>query len=767
LKLGRWPCIFHPFRRLHCNLAFHKVTIQIHVNLEAFYGVVALRTGSGRRLTSMPDDSLHVDRRAVLKGALAVGAGVSVAGAGPPRWRLIATAERPRLLIDEKGLARFRRRIAAPPVKRVYDLYVARARSGGEPAIEPLALLAIAGQSGAARAAGLALMRSLDPGCERVRVILSDQVGPGQQPRPGATGPAHDFSGMRFVHRLLNQFDVIDALGGFTPEERNAIEAFVTETATALMSPAIREINARPADRIHNFHTENITVLATAALCFPMHPQAGEWLDYALTDLLWQMEHGVEDGAWHETPRYHGAVLRTLVPLAHALQRCASFDLFANAGFRSMLDWQVRIQTPRDRVYGEWQRDGRAGGPYSRDLLAYPSEAVALIPGVGDAEWANFWFTPLAMAASAYRQTDPAFAGRLMWGWTRAGGPYAPEAPLLLAPMLLIDPSVPALPQQLGSEVQAQGGYAILRSGYDTPTERYLLFSCGVRREDHWASHAHRDLNSISIFADGVPLSLDPGAGPYRTAEHALWHKGTGSHSTVSFGGRDHDREDGRIIKFVSKPGADYVVGDAGLAVGEAAAALQFHRHILFVKPDYFVVWDFLRSWVPTEWRLHSPAREILIDGSRAELITPWGVSLDVHMVLPQAPSFVKGEGRFGLWRDPRDPGRPPFLHQAFVSVGNEPGNDFLAVLHPKRTGASKLDVRRLGTDSTVLEISRGGDRDYVMLFPTRQRFTDEALGIAMDGRVAVVRRGSAGEQRFLLDGRMIRSGPTEITSAN
>ena len=384
--------------------------------------------------------------------------------------------------------------------------------------------------------------------------------------------------------------------------------------------------------------------------------------------------------------------------------------------------------------------------------------ALVQTPGVGDAEWVSYWLATLAMAAPAYRQSDPKFAGRLMWAWDRAGGPYAPESNLLMAPLVLIDPDLPRISQTLVSEAMPKAGYAVLRADFDRPSEKYLFFTCGRRREEHWARHKHRDLNSFSLLAYGVPLSLDPGTGPYRMPDQELWHRATVSHSTVLFGGREQQVEDGRILQFVSKPGADYLVADASAA----SPVLQFYRHILFVKPDYFIVWDFIRSYVPAEWMLHTPAREIVKTEHSFECRTPWEVDLDVHVLLPKEPiDTVEGGGRFGAWQNPDGRGAPPFTHQKYVRIRNTPNRDFLTVLHARGRKDPRLTTRLVGTTENVLEIKTGASTDYVLLFPVPRDFTDDALGIAMRGRVGVVRPGGL----TLVDGERLCFQGKEVTA--
>jgi hypothetical protein len=139
----------------------------------------------------------------------------------------------------------------------------------------------------------------------------------------------------------------------------------------------------------------------------------------------------------------------------------------------------------------------------------------------------------------------------------------------------------------------------------------------------------------------------------------------------------------------------------------------------------------------------HSPAREIKKGAHALEFVTPWGVSLDAHFLLPkEAIKVWEGEGRFGAWRNASDRGAPPFTHQKYVKVRNEAGKDFLTILHPRREGAPPLTAQLIGAEENVLEVKLGGRTDYVLLFPVRKTFKDAGRGIEFQGRVGLIRDG-------------------------
>jgi len=85
------------------------------------------------------------------------------------------------------------------------------------------------------------------------------------------------------------------------------------------------------------------------------------------------------------------------------------------------------------------------------------------------------------------------------------------------------------------AEVREHGatGYTVLRSGDDQ-----VVFDAGPISPPHLPPHAHADVLSFSLWADGSPLVVDPGAyaytGPARRA-----FRSTAAHNTVEVAGRD------------------------------------------------------------------------------------------------------------------------------------------------------------------------------------------------------------------------------------
>ncbi|MFQ6049242.1 MAG: DUF4962 domain-containing protein, partial [Phycisphaerae bacterium] len=120
----------------------------------------------------------------------------------------------------------------------------------------------------------------------------------------------------------------------------------------------------------------------------------------------------------------------------------------------------------------------------------------------------------------------------------------------------------------------------------------------GQLSRDLGAAHQHPDINSFQIFAYGQWLAIDP--------LYTLW-KRTSNHNTVVvngfgqlgeaaqwFSGKDAltHRHRATVRRAESHASYDYVAGDATQAYHPGLGLKRFVRHIVFVKPDVFVMVD-------------------------------------------------------------------------------------------------------------------------------------------------------------------------------
>ena len=505
---------------------------------------------------------------------------------------------------------------------------------------------------------------------------------------------------LRGVRRTLLVYDLVASYGYLTQAEtleyRDALVRAV-EFAIGRDSGHPRVTISAPF-RTMNIWTDTVAAAGLVGLAFPELPQARDWIQFATREITQQLDSYVWDGCWHESPRYHCAMIDITGMFFQVLERRTGVNLFTNPQFKAMLSWPTRFQTPLDHVAG---------------LTVGHPEGVALLPGIGDASWVAYSFAVPALFASHYLKSDPSLAARIMWSWQRAGRPWDGDS--VEWSRVLLDPEIKPEPVRLGSDISRGKGYILMRTGFDTPEEVWFLLRCGNATRSSY--HDHADWNAFNLYAYGIPIALDSASGSYSDPSHLHWNDRAIAHNTVVFGNRSQDRRDGRILEWTTRPQFDYSVTDATLA----ADVGKFIRHVLYVKPSYFVIWDEIQSIDPSEWMLHTTATQFEWSDHSVRCITPWKVDLSLQVVWPKE-ALKKGtqEGKYSDWTS-RQPQRDlhPFRYQDYFSVPNPPSADFLILLQPLRSGAPALSVIDRGSPGHPrLEVSDQGRVDHISLEP-------------------------------------------------
>ncbi len=128
-------------------------------------------------------------------------------------------------------------------------------------------------------------------------------------------------------------------------------------------------------------------------------------------------------------------------------------------------------------------------------------------------------------------------------------------------------------------------GWVAMRSAWHDPHGALLAFTSSPST----MGHSHFDANSFVVNVAGEWLATDPGydaVGPKATEGHnSLLVDG---HGQVKKGG-------GKITGFFTSPDVAYAVGDASASY-RADLLKTFRRHVLYVRPDYWLILDELES---------------------------------------------------------------------------------------------------------------------------------------------------------------------------
>jgi hypothetical protein len=496
----------------------------------------------------------------------------------------------------------------------------------------------------------------------------------------------------REVQNVARVYGILQNCDVFTESERRQIEETLILCASRLMERGTSFNHTDyfdPKFRCSNWNTDRLIAVGMVAMAVPGNANSRDWLAHVVGELRWQLDSVVTPGgAWPEGTRYHGAVLRALAPFALELREQKNIDLFDNPNLKAMFEALVRLQSPRDQTIGR----------------------ITLTPGVFDANWENVWSCVLAWGATAYRTSDPTFAGRLIWAWHRAGSPFyadlSPGNPV--CSFLYINPTISSIDQPpLRSEVLGIG-YAILRDQFDGQDESMFLFNVATER-GLW--HQHFDRGSFSLYAFGTPLSIDPGVQSYGDETRNSWFMLGKSHNLVQFEGKNN-RGNGKIAGTFFSEQLDYVDADLTDAVG-----YPYHRRVAFIKPHTFLIWDHIEADIATEFQLHA------LVGSAATPRTIPGSAGSADQVVFNCPNdidldFAIIEPRRALARHFATLQKAPYPVTQYVGTddlngraqktfatslqwlslrNDSTGGDYLTALHARRhdpTSGAKVDVR-------------------------------------------------------------------------
>lgn len=158
-------------------------------------------------------------------------------------------------------------------------------------------------------------------------------------------------------------------------------------------------------------------------------------------------------------------------------------------------------------------------------------------------------------------------------------------------------------------------GWATLRTGWEA--DDTLL---GFVSNNSKAAHNHYDQNSFQIATNGSWIADDPGYQDYFNGPAQNFIKKTG-HSTIRVDGQGQSQlGGGSLSEGILSPLYDYVKGSAASAYANPKLT-RFDRHIVYVKPGYFVMLDDLQADAARtyEWVMFNGSlTEMSVDGQLA-----------------------------------------------------------------------------------------------------------------------------------------------------
>ena len=340
-----------------------------------------------------------------------------------------------------------------------------------------------------------------------------------------------------------------------------------------------------------------------------------DWLDYTLK-LLWSTypAWGHNDGGWHEGVSYWTGYMRRMFRVVAELDRLniplKDKPFFQNTGYYGL--YAAYPERPT-RAFGD-SHEYPVGE--SQGQLMYNLSTIYQNPYF---RWhANTLGIEHAQGREAFLYYDPGLK---------------PRAPIDL----------------LQSHAFKDVGLVAMHSNMPEPDENVTMM---FQSNPFGAiSHNFACQNAFVIEAHGEPLAISTGSRQLHGSPHHrewMWH--TKAHNSILVDNQGQvireDSSSGKIIHYEDKGDYVYTIGDATQAYG--GRLKRFHRHILFIRPDRFIVIDDLKtsgSSSTFQWLLHSPT-EIRVDRENHIIENRSGnVRLTSRFLAPDDLEFVQHTG--------------------------------------------------------------------------------------------------------------------------
>jgi hypothetical protein len=396
--------------------------------------------------------------------------------------------------------------------------------------------------------------------------------------------------------------------GELTEGERGAVREALTRQGIDPVAEVLAAGLSYPATRAnHNWCGVVHGGAGVAALALlGEEPRAPRWIALMLERVAAMLDAGGRDGGWTEGPTYWEYGFSFAFQFMDGLKRATggAIDLFKRPYCQQTgaFGLYTRVSDFDAVTFGDGRRS------------QYDSSVLVKLA-------AEFDSPPLQWAALNRRSA--------------AVHPFG---------FIWCDPDVPAeLPRDWPLAKHFRGiDWAFMRTGWG-PDARVLALRSG-RRD----GHSHLDANSFILEALGQPMMVDVGPGSYRAeyfSAKTRWNDPatrTQSHNTILINADNQipGEDGGHIATFSTSEHFDYVLADATSTYEGANKVL---RHLLFVRPAYFVIYDEVETQQPAEvafslYRDRDETRRELQDGTVAY---DWEkASLLVKVLQPAGASF-------------------------------------------------------------------------------------------------------------------------------
>ena len=400
----------------------------------------------------------------------------------------------------------------------------------------------------------------------------------------------------------------------FTAQERTiarqAVLARARDTWTRVGEnrPFLQNPGSSHDGRLIGYLGEQALVLAGEAPA----DEVQKWLSYSLTAFWTVFPHwGGSDGGWAEGIGYAAAYNNRATAWIESFYNAVDLDMWRKPFFQKIRNYFLYCARPNDEFWAFG--DGAERGPRLN-----PSRAIILHS---------------LMAHYGQRFDDSA----CQW-WAdqvplENGDISSPVIPLILGRVTQGAPPQDRADAALFQDI----GLAALHSDLaDLDNDVFFLFKSSPYGS---VSHSHADQNAFYLSVGGRALAIPSGYyGPvYGMPHHAEWTRSSKANNTILVNGMGQKMRDyhatGAITAFKDAGRMTYLCGDAAAAYKGALS--KFDRHVLYIRPGFFVILDDLQAPQPAtfQWLLHSLEKMELDESGQGVTIQRANAAARFHLL--------------------------------------------------------------------------------------------------------------------------------------
>jgi len=428
-------------------------------------------------------------------------------------------------------------------------------------------------------------------------------------------------NGLGNAHMVLGNALAYDWMySRLSASERQTIrESLATQTRElyeASKSSYDRELNNWWAGSYtqNHFGTLNSALGMGGLALLGEHEEAQAWVDQAINSIqrLQYLLNGISDGTWHEGIPYQRYGLAMALPFMTNLRTIQGNNMLPNTYFQQYARWRMynhlRGSGQFIMTFGDFEWDWVHGASsavvlrfvadqYRDGYAQWVAEDILANTGRDASVWTSHWYT------FEFLYYDPAVAST------------SPES---LSPDRVF-PDLAAVIWRTGWDAEAMvfgfkagvdGGHfaydTFARTGY--PWHASCKHTgCGLH-----VGHDHSDTNGFYLYNNGAWLAPeDEGNGRRATAFHnTLLIDGQGQFRIANDQAAEPEEiagSDGFLEAVGTADGMGYLAADATRRYKHIAGIEDITRHVVFVRPDYFVMLDHIAADAPHtyDWVCH------------------------------------------------------------------------------------------------------------------------------------------------------------------